>query len=85
MLLENVSDKELIDYGLKINNYIYQEKINRNDGTNFDLVTITVGLSKILKEELLDIDYAFEADKALHKGKSSGKNCVIYGNNIFKN
>lgn len=85
MLLENVSDKELIEYGLKINNYIYQEKINRNDGTNFDLVTITVGLSKILKEELLDIDYAFEADKALYKGKSSGKNCVIYGNNIFKN
>lgn len=84
IVLPDADDDDLIEYGRKINEGIWETDIERND-VLAGRVTITVGCAKYLfTYETIRNDIISAADNQLYTGKRSGKDCVVCCNRVFR-
>ncbi len=84
VILLDYNDEELVDCAKQINKAIYDANIERDDGSDYNRITITVGCSHEEINEFTPSDCISRADKELYIGKNSGKNCVVFNGNIIK-
>ncbi len=84
ILLNNPNEEDIVKVGLKINSCVWDANIKRDDGATYDRLSVTLGLTKMYKKEMLETNYITKVDKELYVGKNNNKNCVVYEGRIFR-
>ena len=82
-IMEDVSEEKLLMTAIKVKEIIEELRLERNDDTMRDYVTVTVGCTLASTNECRERDVIGEADTQLYIGKRGAKNCVVFKGRIF--
>lgn len=81
VLTQNMTDKEVVELGLNICKKIREANIERDDGSTYNYITVSVGCASTTAAA---DDYLVLVDVQLFLSKSNGKNCVAYNGVISR-
>ena len=82
-IFEDISDEKLLKLSIGVKDAVEKLRIERNDGTIREYMTITVGCTSASRNECMERDILNEAETQLFIGKKGAKNCVIFKGRIF--
>ena len=82
-IMEDVPEEKLLMTALRVKEDIEELKLERNDDTMRDYITVTVGCTLASTNECRERDIIGEADTQLYIGKRGAKNCVVFKGRIF--
>lgn len=82
-VIEDISEEKLLKTALKVKELVEDLRIERNDDTMRDYLTVTVGCTLASVNESYERDIIGEADTQLDIGKRGAKNCVVFKGRIF--
>lgn len=82
-IIENISEEKLLRTALAVREVIENLRLERNDDTMRDHITVTVGCTIASTNECRERDIIGEADTQLYIGKRGAKNCVVFRGRIF--
>ena len=83
ILYKDISDEQLVKNALRVKDIVEKLRIERNDGTIREYVTVTVGCTSASRNDCMERDILNEAETQLYIGKKGAKNCVIFKGRIF--
>lgn len=81
VLTQNMMDKEVVELGLNICKKIKEENIERDDGSAYQYITVSVGCASTTA---MADNYLVLADEQLFLSKSNGKDCVAFNGVISR-
>ena len=82
-VLEDVADENLLKTAIRVKDAVEKLRIERNDGSMRDYVTLTVGCTSASRNEFIEKDTLNDAETQLYIGKKGAKNCVVFKGRIF--
>ena len=83
VVLEDISDEKLLKTAIRLKDNVENLRIERNDGSIRDCMTITVGCTSATRNEFIERDIINEVETQLYIGKKGAKNCAVFKGRIF--
>ena len=84
VFVQNMSEKEIIKFALRIRDKIEELKIPHAWDEVSKYVTVSMGAAYIYPNNTNNFQQLYEhADKALYKAKRNGRNCVVFGDLVY--